>query len=68
MEIVFVQLSHEARKIAVLEMFRQDCLGKFLTLEISSVESDPGADRPSPQGLTHLQDHEAIPFITPAYD
>lgn len=32
-EIVLVQLAHEASKVAVLEVLREDCLGKLLVLQ-----------------------------------
>ena len=31
-EVIFVELSDEAGKVAVLEVLRQNCLGEFLVL------------------------------------
>ena len=49
---VGVELSHEAGEVAVLEVLRQDRLGKFLALEIGTPSglAKAGADRMSPPG------------------
>jgi hypothetical protein len=43
-EIVFVQLSHEAGKVAMLEVLRKDRLGKFLVLPEAQYVSFDGDD------------------------
>ena len=48
-EIIFVELAHEASKIAVLEVLRQDGLRKFLALEgMNELASTRRCDRTQP--------------------
>lgn len=38
MEIIFVELPHEGGEITVFKMFRQDLLGKFIILDVMSIQ------------------------------
>lgn len=65
-KIVLVELAHKTGKVAMLEMFGQDGLGEFFTLNTAkSVECDR---RFSFFFLPYLQDDEAVPFVSPAHD
>jgi len=50
MKIVLVKLAHKAGEVAVLEMFGQDDLCKFLALELLSRVSQSRGDRTIPRG------------------
>jgi hypothetical protein len=44
-KIIFVQLPDETRKVAVLEMFREDQLGEFFVLLVASVSCGNRGDQ-----------------------
>lgn len=66
MKIVLVQLSHEARKVAVLEMLRENGFGEFFVLYfpgINMVLSSRLAGEKS-----YLKHYKAVPFVAPSYN
>jgi hypothetical protein len=62
-EVVLVELSHKAGKVAVLEVFGQDRLRKLLVLSSLSAPALRGLRALL---LAHLQDDEAVAFVAPS--
>lgn len=66
-EIVFVELAHETGKVAVFEVFGEYGLGELLALNLREPSQRKSMRPHNATERSYLENHEAIPFITPAY-
>jgi len=66
-EVVLVQLAHEAGKVAVLEVFREDVFRKLLVLfQQSALSLDLAPPHPQFRN-TCLEYDETVAFVSPAH-
>lgn len=64
-EIIFVQLSDKTRKVAVLEMFREDQLREFFVLLLVSVTWGMACGC---IWAVYFQDYKTLSAFSPTYD
>lgn len=65
MKVIFVQLSDETGKVAVLEVFREDELCEFLVLPLVSVTWGKACGC---IWAVYFQDHKTLSAFSPTYD
>ena len=60
-EVVFVQLTHEAGKVGMFEVFGKDVLGEAFVLRLSDMSWETSQD-------AYLKHHKTIAFVAPAHN